>query len=61
MNGENQKMSDQSYTKTTPDVGLKQRKLLEDLTVETRATVERAGIVLVPDEGFRDDAGPVFP
>lgn len=54
-------MSDQSYTKTTPDVGLKQRKLLEDLTVETRATVERAGIVLVPDEGFRDYAGPVFP
>src|ERR1035438_6162871 len=61
MNGENQKMSDQSNTKTTPDVGLKQRKLLEDFTVETRATVERAGIVLVPDEGFRDYAGPVFP
>ena len=54
-------MSDGSRTKTTADVALGERKALEHLTMETRAAVERAGIVIVPDEGFRDYAGPVFP
>jgi hypothetical protein len=54
-------MSEQLYTKTATDVDLHQRKGFERLTTETRAAVERASIVLVPDEGFRDYPGPVFP
>lgn len=54
-------MSNQPYTTTTPDVDLRHRKALEQLRMETRAAVERAGIVLVPDDGFRNYPGPVFP
>jgi hypothetical protein len=54
-------MSDEQYTKTTADVALSQRNALDRLSATTRAAVERAGIVLVPDEGFRDYDRPVFP
>lgn len=54
-------MSDQPYTKTATGVELDQRKAFERLTMQTRAAVERASIVLMPDEGFRDYSGPVFP
>jgi hypothetical protein len=50
-------MSDQQYTKTSDDPGLFRRKALEHLTVEMRAAVERASIVLVPDDGFREYGG----
>ncbi len=54
-------MSDQQYTRTSDDPGLLRRKALEHLTVEMRAAVARASIVLVPDDGFREYGGPVFP
>jgi hypothetical protein len=55
------KAMNDAYTKTTADVGLAQRKGLEQLTMETRAAIAAAGIVLVPDDGFREYPGPVFP
>jgi hypothetical protein len=55
------KVMNDAYTKTTADVGLAQRNGLAQLTMETRAAVAAAGIVLVPDDGFRDYPGPVFP
>ncbi len=54
-------MGDQPYTIATADVELRHPKTLDDLDPETREALERASIVLVPDEGFRDYAGPVFP
>jgi hypothetical protein len=49
-----QEMKDQPYTKMSADVDGRHQKTLDRLSTETRAAVERAGIVLVPDEGFRD-------
>jgi hypothetical protein len=54
-------MSGQPNTTTTPDMDLRHHKSLARLTTETRTAVERSAIVLVPDDGFRDYAGPVFP
>ena len=54
-------MKDEPYTKATVDVGVGHRKMLDDLSAETRDAVEGAAVVLVPDEGFQDYAGPVFP
>jgi hypothetical protein len=54
-------MSDQLYTRTSADVDLRDRKAFEQLTLATRTAVEQASIVLVPDDGFREFTGPVFP
>jgi len=54
-------MNNEPTTTTTADLGLRQRKGLEHLSAQTWASVEHAGIVLVPDQGFRDEPGPVFP
>lgn len=48
-------------TTTSLDLALGQRKGLAHLSAETWDAVEHAGIVLVPDEGFRDQPGPFFP
>jgi hypothetical protein len=53
--------SKQPTTTSNDDVALRERKGLAHLHAETWASVERAGIVLVPDEGFRDQPGPFFP
>ena len=54
-------MIDKPYTTITVDVKLEHRTELEKLTLNTRAAVKAAGIVLVPDDGFRGYSGPVFP
>jgi len=54
-------LSDPSYTKSRTDVDLCHQKGLERLSVELRSAVDRADIVLVPDDGFGDYDGPVFP
>jgi hypothetical protein len=53
-------MSDAAYIITT-DVNLCDRNVLGRLTAGTRTAVEQAGIVLIPDDGFREYEGPVFP
>jgi len=44
-----------------PDINLRERKAFGQLTADTRSAVEQAGVVLVPDDGFREYGGPVFP
>jgi len=54
-------MRDEPYTKTTSDLNLRERKAFGQLTADTRTAVEQAGIVLIPDDGFGEYEGPVFP
>jgi hypothetical protein len=34
---------------------------LDSLSPETKSAIGRASIIIVPDDGFRDHSGPVFP
>jgi hypothetical protein len=54
-------MRDEPYTKIYPDINLCARKAFGHLTADTRTAVEQADLVLIPDDGFRDYEGPVFP
>ena len=54
-------MTDDPRTKITPDINLREREAFGQLTADTRSAVEQAGVVLVPDDGFREYGGPVFP
>jgi hypothetical protein len=54
-------MNTSPSTRIDVDTDLRGRKTLDGLSADTRGAVERAGIVLVPDDGFRGYAGPVFP
>jgi hypothetical protein len=61
MNPSKSGMPDQPQIRITPDDDTARKKAMGRLSTETRAAVESAGLVLVPDDGFRDHTGPVFP
>lgn len=54
-------MNNQPSIRIVPENDAGRRKALDRLSVDARSAVERAGLVLVPDDGFRDFTGPVFP
>ena len=48
-------------TRVDGDADLLLRRALDRLAGDTRAAAERAQIIVVPDDGFRDHSGPIFP